>query len=75
MARLKLVTRHHQSQLPGNRDGPERAIGLSGAAVSVTVYLPTELDLRIIEIAESDVRPCEPEQLRKPCAGEGGHDE
>jgi hypothetical protein len=71
-ARGKLVTKEDHRQFPGYRDSPRRPICLGRPALSLAIDLPCEVDLRIIEIIQTKIRPSDREQFRDTRTREGG---
>lgn len=61
--RSKLVAGEYPCQLAWNRDGSSRPVGLRRDPVALTVHLPGELDLGIIEISKLNVGPRQAEDL------------
>lgn len=57
VARAKLVTGEQERELPRDRHGASRAIGLCRPTVALPVDLPAEGQLGFIQVGKIDVRP------------------
>jgi hypothetical protein len=64
------MTRERQPELPWDRHGPRGSVGLGRLTLPVTVDLPCELDLCVVEISDPHVRPGQAYQLGHASSGQ-----
>jgi len=69
------VPREDKRQLPWKWHGSGGAVGLGRPPVALPVDLPSERDLGIVELVQTDVGPREPAQLGEARAGQRGERE
>ena len=60
--RRELVTHEDHCQLLRDRHCPRRTVRLRGPALAFAIDLPRELDLRVVEVLQANIRPGDREQ-------------
>jgi hypothetical protein len=73
--RPALVPGEHRRKLAWDRHRPRRAVGLGRLPIPLTIDLPADLDLGIVEVRDPHVSPGEAEQLRQARTCQGGDGE